>query len=81
LKSCSSEWAAPAHLVRKVDGNYRMVYDYRGLNDCTEKDKFPLPKMQEILDRLKVMSLKEVLKDLEVLEDRHEMCRPKPNFA
>lgn len=38
-------------LVRKADGN--MVYDYRGLNDCIEKDKFPLPKMQEILDRLK----------------------------
>ena len=53
LVPCKSEWAAPAHLVLKADGSYRMVYDYRGLNDRLVKDKFPLPKMQEILDRLK----------------------------
>lgn len=52
-KPCHSEWAAPAHLVLKADGSYRMVTDYRGLNKCLVKDRFPLPRMQDLLDRLK----------------------------
>lgn len=48
----SSEWAAPIVLVRKKDGGVRWSVDYRRLNSLTQRDAYPLPKIDECLDVL-----------------------------
>ena len=47
-----SAWASPVVLVRKKDGGVRWCIDYRALNNVTEKDSYPLPKIDECLDVL-----------------------------
>lgn len=47
-----SPFAAPILFVKKKDGTKRLCVDYRGLNDVTIKSKFPLPLIEDVLDRL-----------------------------
>jgi hypothetical protein len=44
--------AAPVLLVRKPGGGLRFCVDYRGLNDITVKNRYPIPLIRETLDRL-----------------------------
>jgi hypothetical protein len=39
--------------VRKADGSLRLCIDYRGLNEVTRKDAYPLPRVDDTLDELK----------------------------
>lgn len=48
----TSPYAAPCLLVRKKDGTFRLCVDYRLLNKQTVKDRYPLPRIQTLLDRL-----------------------------
>lgn len=48
-----SPWGAPFFFVKKKDGKLRPVQDYRKLNAMTKKNKYPLPLMSELLDKLK----------------------------
>ena len=50
-RSCSS-FASPIHLVSKKNGSWRMVGDYRLLNELTEPDRYPLPRINDILNNL-----------------------------
>ncbi|KAF0096477.1 MAG: hypothetical protein FD144_5878, partial [Rhodospirillaceae bacterium] len=45
-------FASPIVVVRKKDGTWRMCVDYRRLNDQTDKDRFPLPRIDEIFSSL-----------------------------
>ena len=47
-----SPWAAPVVLVRKRDGGLRFCIDYRKLNEVTQKDAYPLPRIDDALDCL-----------------------------
>lgn len=52
-----SPWSAPVHLVpKKLDASgeqkYRMVVDYRKLNEITLDDKYPLPNINDLFDKL-----------------------------
>ena len=45
-------WRSMAFLVRKSDGSYRLVTDFRSLNRVTAVDSYSLPTINEMLDRL-----------------------------
>ncbi|GBN24637.1 Transposon Ty3-G Gag-Pol polyprotein [Araneus ventricosus] len=52
VEPCSSEYSSPVVIVRKKDGTPRVCIDYRRLNKVVVKDRFPLPLIEDILDRL-----------------------------
>jgi len=47
-----SRYAAPIIFVKKPDARLRMCVDYRGLNKITVKDRYPLPYIEDLLDKL-----------------------------
>ncbi|KAA3470519.1 DNA/RNA polymerases superfamily protein [Gossypium australe] len=48
-----SPWGAPVLFVKKKDGTMRMCIDYRQLNKVTIKNKYPLPRIDDLFDQLK----------------------------
>ncbi|GKC33785.1 putative reverse transcriptase domain-containing protein [Tanacetum coccineum] len=48
----SSPWGAPVLFVKKKDGSFRMCIDYRELNKLTVKNRYPLPRIDDLLDQL-----------------------------
>ncbi|XP_070028578.1 uncharacterized protein [Nicotiana sylvestris] len=47
-----SPWGALVLFVRKKDGSLRMCIDYRQLNKVTIKNKYPLPRIDDLFDQL-----------------------------
>src|SRR6218665_3959182 len=52
IEETNSPWAAPILVVRKPGGTGRHCFDYRRLNNLTEQDLFPMPRIDALLDRL-----------------------------
>jgi hypothetical protein len=52
IRPNSSPWGAPVLFVKKKDGTLRMCIDYRELNKVTIKNKYPLPRIDDLLDHL-----------------------------
>ncbi|GFV85430.1 retrovirus-related Pol polyprotein from transposon 17.6 [Trichonephila clavipes] len=52
IKPSCSDYAAPIVLCKKKNGEHRLCVDYRNLNRKMIKDKFPLPLIEEVLDKL-----------------------------
>jgi len=47
-----SEWVSPLVTVPKKNGKWRVCVDYRALNKATQKDHFPRPFIDQVLDNL-----------------------------
>ena len=52
MEPCSSPYAAPVLLVRKPNGSWRLVCDYRKLNSVTVSDCYPLPEIEDLVTSL-----------------------------
>lgn len=52
IRESSSPYASPVLLVKKKNGEYRMCIDYQKLNAITVKDKYPMPLIEEQIDKL-----------------------------
>ena len=52
IRPSKSPAAAPVMFVKRPDGKLRLVVDFRGLNKVTVKNRYPLPLIPEMLDRL-----------------------------
>ena len=52
MRQSTSPFGAMALIVKKKDGEPRVVVDYRALNEITIKNRYPLPLMDEMFDRV-----------------------------
>ena len=50
VEPSNSKWCSPAFTVPKKNGEYRLVIDYRWLNECLETDAYPLPLIEDVLE-------------------------------
>ncbi|XP_042019055.1 uncharacterized protein LOC121766889, partial [Salvia splendens] len=53
IRPSVSPWGAPVLFVKKKDGTMRMCIDYRELNKLTLKNKYPLPRIDDLFDQLR----------------------------
>ncbi|GJY05525.1 putative reverse transcriptase domain-containing protein [Tanacetum coccineum] len=52
IRPSSSPWGAPVLFVKKKDGSFHMCIDYRELNKLTIKNRYPLPRIDDLFDQL-----------------------------
>jgi hypothetical protein len=57
IRPSLSPWGAPVLFVEKKDGTQRMCVDYRSLNEVTIKNKYPLPRIEDLFDQMKGASV------------------------
>jgi hypothetical protein len=53
IRPSSSPWGAPVIFVPKKFGTQRLCVDYRALNKVTVKNKYPLPRIDDLFDQLR----------------------------
>nr|GEW06756.1 hypothetical protein [Tanacetum cinerariifolium]GEY50884.1 hypothetical protein [Tanacetum cinerariifolium] len=52
IQPSSSPWGAPVLFMKKKDGSFRLCIDYRELNKLTVKNRYPLPRIDDLFDQL-----------------------------
>ena len=71
IEPSDSEWASPAFIVpKKEKGEWRLVVDYRGLNEQTEHDSYSLPLIDSILQK---QQKKRIVTVLDLKHGYHQM--------
>jgi hypothetical protein len=53
IHASSSPWRALVIFVGKKDGTQRMCVNYMSLNDVTNKNKYPLPRIEDLFDQMR----------------------------
>ena len=71
IRSSSSSWGASAIFVKKSDSTLRLCVDYRKLNELTIKNKYPLPRIDDLFDQL---SGAKVFSQLDLATAFHQLC-------
>ncbi|GJS76069.1 putative reverse transcriptase domain-containing protein [Tanacetum coccineum] len=57
IRPSSSPWGAPVLFVKKKDRSFRMCIDYREPNKLTVKNRYPLPRIDDLFDQLQRSSV------------------------
>ncbi|GJY30888.1 putative reverse transcriptase domain-containing protein [Tanacetum coccineum] len=57
IRPSSYPWGAPILFVKKKDGSFRMCIDYRELNKLTVKNRYPLPRIDDLFNQLQGSSI------------------------
>ncbi|GJY06554.1 putative reverse transcriptase domain-containing protein [Tanacetum coccineum] len=57
IRPSSSSWGAPVLFVKKKDGSFRMCIEYRELNKLKVKNRYPLPRIDDLFDQLQGSSV------------------------
>ncbi|GKB96800.1 hypothetical protein Tco_0982937 [Tanacetum coccineum] len=57
IRPSSSPWGAPVLFFKKKDRSFRMCIDYRELNKLTVKNRYPLPRIDDLFDQLQGSSV------------------------
>ncbi|CAA3011864.1 DNA RNA polymerases superfamily [Olea europaea subsp. europaea] len=57
IRPSVSPWGAPVLFVKKKDGTMRLCIDYRQLNKMTIRNKYPLPRVDDLFDQLRGASV------------------------
>jgi hypothetical protein len=57
IRPSTSPWAAPVLFMEKKDGTKRMCIDYRAMNEVTIKNKYPLPRIEDLFNQLRGASV------------------------
>ncbi|GKE51019.1 putative reverse transcriptase domain-containing protein, partial [Tanacetum coccineum] len=57
IRPSSSPWGAPVLFFKKKDGSFRMCIDYRELNKLTVKNRYPLPRIDDLFNQLQGSSV------------------------
>ncbi|GJZ10909.1 putative reverse transcriptase domain-containing protein, partial [Tanacetum coccineum] len=74
IRPSSSPWGAPILFVKKKDGSFRMCIDYRKLNKLTVKNRYPLPRIDDLFDQLQGSS---IYSKIDLRSDlMNYMCKP-----
>jgi hypothetical protein len=53
IRPSNLPWGAPVLFVKKKDGTLHLYIDYRQLNKVTVKNRYPLPRIDDLFDQLK----------------------------
>ncbi|GJV63876.1 putative reverse transcriptase domain-containing protein [Tanacetum coccineum] len=69
IRPSSSPWGAPVLFVKKKDGSFRMYIDYRELNKLTVKNRYLLPRIDDLFDQLQGSSIYSKI-------DLRSVCKP-----
>nr|GEY18988.1 putative reverse transcriptase domain-containing protein [Tanacetum cinerariifolium] len=57
IRHSSSPWGAPVLFVKKKDGSFKMYIDYQELNKLTVKNRYPLPRIDDLFDHFQGSSV------------------------
>ena len=78
IEPCASPFGAPVLFVLKRDGTLRMCVDYRALNKQTIRDRYPLPRIDDLLDKLHG---KVLFSSLDLQSGYHQITIPEQDRA
>ncbi|GJS61696.1 putative reverse transcriptase domain-containing protein [Tanacetum coccineum] len=76
IRPSSSPWGAPVLFVKKKDGSFRMCIDYRELNKLTVKNRYPLPRIDDLFDQLQVMPFGLTNAPAVFMDLMNRLCKP-----
>nr|GFB55318.1 putative reverse transcriptase domain-containing protein [Tanacetum cinerariifolium] len=70
IRPRSLPWGAPVLFVKKKDGSFQMCIDYRELNKLMVKNRYPLPRIDDLFDQLQGSS---VYSKIDLRSDYHQL--------